>query len=48
MTPEKTNFKKKTPNPTMIMALPANKFFQISLTNNNKQLELVTLGINNQ
>lgn len=29
LTPEKPNFKKKTPNPTMIMTLPPNKFFQI-------------------
>ena len=32
----------------MIIALPANKFFQISVENNNKHFELITLGINNQ
>ncbi len=46
--PEKTNFHKKTPNPTMVMSLPANKQFQIIISNENKQIELVTLGINNQ
>ena len=48
LTPQKTNFAKKTPNPTMIMSLPANKFFQISITNNNKEITLITIGINNQ
>ena len=46
--PEKVNFTKKTPEPTMIIALPANKFFQISVENKNKHFELITLGINNQ
>lgn len=32
----------------MIMTLPANKFFQISIANNNKEITLITIGINNQ
>lgn len=42
------NFKKKTPNPTMIMELPANKFFQIKVTSPDTNVQLLTIGINNQ
>ena len=31
ITPEKANFSKSTPNPTMIIVLPANKFYQITV-----------------
>lgn len=48
MTPEKANFNKKTPNPTTIVALPGNKFYQIQVDNQNKAFEIITLGINNQ
>lgn len=48
ITPEKPSFKKKTPNPTMIMTLPPNQFFQISITNPEKIFELLTIGINNR
>jgi hypothetical protein len=48
ITPEKANFSKKTPNPTMILVLPANKFFQITVENVNPIFEAITIGINNQ
>lgn len=46
--PERAKFNKKTANPTVIMALPGNRLFQIQVTNENKEFEIVTLGINNQ
>jgi hypothetical protein len=48
ITPEKPDFKKKTPNPTMLLRLPANKFYMIQLTNNNDKDYLFTLGVNNR
>jgi len=35
MIPEKPSFKKKTPNPTLIMTLPPNKKYIIKVINNN-------------
>ena len=46
--PEKPNFRKKTPNPTMLMTLPANHFFQIEVSHPEKTLEWLTVGVNNQ
>lgn len=46
--PENPNFKKKTPNPTMIMLLPANKLFQIEIVNPDKALQVITIGVNNK
>ena len=34
--PEKVNFSKSTPDPTMFIALPANTFFQITVKNDNR------------
>lgn len=48
MTPEKPDFKKKTPNPTLLMLLPAKQTYMIELTNNNERDVLYTLGINNR
>ena len=48
ITPEHASFNKKTPNPTIYMRLPANKFFSIQIKNDNKNIVVVTLGINNQ
>jgi hypothetical protein len=48
ITPEKPSFKKKTANPTMIMQLPANKFFQIQITNPETTVQLLIIGVNNQ
>ena len=46
--PENPNFKKRTPNPTMIMLLPANKLFQIEIVNPDKALQVITIGVNNK
>lgn len=48
MTPEKPDLKKKTPNPTMLMQLPAKKAYFFEVTNNNDKDTLFTLGINNR
>lgn len=48
MTPEKPDFKKKTPNPTLLMLLPAKKAYLFQVTNNNDKDVLYTLGINNR
>jgi hypothetical protein len=48
MTPEKPDFKKKTPNPTMLMKLPAKQSYFFEVTNNNDKDTLFTLGINNR
>lgn len=48
MTPEKPDFKKKTPNPTLLMMLPAKKAYFIEITNNNDKDTLFTLGVNNR
>lgn len=48
MTPEKPSFNKKTPNPTLLMRLPAKKAYFFQVTNNNDKDTLFTLGINNR
>lgn len=48
MTPEKPEFKKKTPNPTLLMMLPAKKAYFCEITNNNDKDTLFTLGVNNR
>ena len=48
ITPEKPDFKKKTPNPTMLMGLPGKKTYFLQVKNNNDKDVLFTLGVNNR
>ena len=48
ITPELPEFNKKTPNPTMLMLLPAKRKYMIMVTSKNDNDVIVTLGINNR